>query len=72
MEVLLKKLTSTAKVPERGSDYAAGYDLFADLSEKVEIAPHETLMIGTGIATLEVFLPVPVFLQKKDFAPETA
>lgn len=51
MEVLLKKLTSTAKVPERGSDYAAGYDLFADLSEKVEIAPHETLMIGTGIAT---------------------
>ncbi|MCR4674443.1 MAG: dUTP diphosphatase [Lachnospiraceae bacterium] len=51
MEVLLKKLTDTAKIPERGSAYAAGYDLFADLSEPVEIKPHETLLIGTGIAT---------------------
>ncbi|MCR5546300.1 MAG: dUTP diphosphatase [Lachnospiraceae bacterium] len=51
MEVLLKKLTETAKVPERGSAYAAGYDLFADLSEAVEILPHETCLIGTGIAT---------------------
>lgn len=50
MEILLKKLSDTAKIPERGSAYAAGYDLFADLTDSVEIAPHETLLIGTGIS----------------------
>lgn len=50
MEILLKKLTETAKIPERGSDFAAGYDLFADINEPVKIAPHETLLIGTGIS----------------------
>lgn len=50
MEILLKKLSDTAKIPERGSAFAAGYDLFADLTESVEIAPHETLLIGTGIS----------------------
>ncbi len=50
MEMKIKKLTDTAKVPERGSDYAAGYDLFADLDAPVTIEPGETKMIGTGIA----------------------
>ena len=50
MEIAIKKLTSTAKIPERGSAYAAGYDLFADISEVVEILPHETLLIGTGLS----------------------
>ena len=50
MEIKLKKLNDTAKVPERGSDYAAGYDLFANISENVEILPHETKLIGTGIS----------------------
>lgn len=50
MKIELKRLTETAKMPERGSVMAAGYDLFADLSEEVVIKPHNTVMIGTGIA----------------------
>lgn len=50
MKINIKKLTETAILPERGSEYAAGYDLFADLEEKIEIQPHETKMIGTGLA----------------------
>jgi dUTP pyrophosphatase len=50
MNINITKLTDSAKLPERGSAFAAGYDLFADLSEEVRIAPHETVMIGTGLA----------------------
>lgn len=50
MKINIKKLTETAKLPERGSAFAAGYDLFADLKEEIEIKPHETTMINTGIA----------------------
>lgn len=50
MEIKIKKLSSTASVPFRGSDEAAGYDLFADITEPTEILPHETKMISTGIA----------------------
>ncbi len=49
MEIQIKRLTSTAKIPERGSDQAAGYDLFVDVSEAITIAPHETAMLPTGI-----------------------
>lgn len=50
MKVNIKKLTETAIVPDRGSAYAAGYDLFADVKEALEIAPHATTMVPTGIA----------------------
>lgn len=50
MRINIKKLTDTAILPERGSEYAAGYDLFADLETSVELPPHETKMIGTGLA----------------------
>ena len=50
MRINLKKLTETAVLPERGSSYAAGYDLFADVKETLEIAPHKTAMIPTGLA----------------------
>ena len=33
MKIAWKKLTSSAKMPERGSAWAAGYDLFADVIE---------------------------------------
>ena len=47
----IKKLTTTAKIPLRGSNEAAGYDLYADVGEDfVEIKPHETVKIPTGIA----------------------
>jgi dUTP pyrophosphatase len=45
-----KKLTTTAQEPTRGSKYAAGYDLSADVGSNVIIAPHTTIKIGTGIA----------------------
>ncbi len=50
MNIKVKKLTETATLPTRGSQYAAGYDLYADLSEAVLIAPGETKMIRTGLA----------------------
>ena len=50
MKIAWKKLTSSAKMPERGSAWAAGYDLFADIAEETRLAPHETKMIGTGVA----------------------
>lgn len=50
MKINIKKLSETAKIPERGSAFAAGYDLFADLQEPVEIMPRQTLMINTGVA----------------------
>ena len=50
MKINIKRLSETAKLQERGSAYAAGYDLFADLQEVIEIKPHETYMINTGVA----------------------
>lgn len=50
MQMKIKKLRETAKIPERGTAYAAGYDLFAALDAEVLIAPGETKKIGTGIA----------------------
>lgn len=50
MKINVKRLSETAKLPERGSAYAAGYDLFADLEEEIVIKPHETYMIHTGVA----------------------
>lgn len=50
MNINILRMTDSAKLPERGSVSAAGYDLFADVAENVTIAPHETKMIGTGLA----------------------
>lgn len=49
-EIKVKRLTDTAELPKHGSEYAAGYDLYADNQERVAIMPHETKMIGTGLA----------------------
>lgn len=49
-KVNIKKLTDTAKTPTRGSEHAAGYDLYADTKNQVMISPHETEKIGTGLA----------------------
>lgn len=45
----IKLLTANAKIPTRGSEEAAGYDLYAANSEPVSIAPHTTEKVGTGI-----------------------
>lgn len=48
----IKKLKENAVIPTRGSKEAAGYDLYAcfDEGNGVQIAPHATIKIGTGIA----------------------
>ncbi len=48
--VQVKKLDARAILPSHGSPYAAGYDLYACLPQAVEIAPHATAKIGTGLA----------------------
>ncbi len=48
--VRIKKLQDGATVPTYGSPYAAGADLYACIGGRVEIAPHETKLIPTGIA----------------------
>lgn len=51
MKIEIAKLKEGAKMPTRGSDKAAGYDLYACLdTESIEIAPHTTAKIGTGLA----------------------
>ena len=50
MVVKVKKLTNTAKMPERGSKFSAGYDLSANINENVLIRPQETVKIPTGLS----------------------
>lgn len=51
MKIDIKKVKENAKLPTRGSAFAAGYDLYACVDEDViHIPPHSTKMIGTGIA----------------------
>ncbi len=58
MEIKVCKIRSSARLPHRGSSYAAGYDLYADIEETTVIPPHETRMIGTG---LSMAIPVGYF-----------
>lgn len=50
MTVKVKRLTKTAKMPERGSKFSAGYDLSADINDHILIRPKETIKIPTGLS----------------------
>lgn len=50
MKINVKKVRESAKLPTYGSQYAAGADLYACTESEIEIAPHSTAMIPTGIA----------------------
>ena len=50
MNVRIKKLSENATIPTYGTPYAAGADLYACIDAKIDIAPGETGMVGTGIA----------------------
>lgn len=53
MQIKVKKLNEKAILPTRGSEYAAGYDLYACIEnedERVIIPAHSTIKIGTGLA----------------------
>ena len=49
----IKLLNEYAKIPTRGSEQSAGWDLYAAIAEPVTIMPHTTEKIGTGF-TLEM------------------
>lgn len=48
MEAKIKLLYEDSILPTRGSEYAAGYDLYAH--EDAVIEPHTNVKVGTGIA----------------------
>lgn len=55
----VKKTDENAKLPTRGSEYAAGYDLYAHMDvDELLIQPGETVKIGTGI---RIGVPVGYF-----------
>ncbi|MBQ8419845.1 MAG: dUTP diphosphatase [Clostridia bacterium] len=50
MKIQIKKLKENAIIPTRGSDRAAGYDLYACLENEITIGAGETVKIGTGLS----------------------
>ena len=52
MQVKVKKLYHDAKLPVRGSEKAAAYDVYAYLPGQtiVRIPPHDCVKIGTGLS----------------------
>lgn len=49
INVRFRRTSSLAHIPTRGSEKAAGYDLYAAVSEPVRIEPHQTVSIDTGL-----------------------
>lgn len=43
-----KLLKKDSKLPERATDGAAGFDLYAD--DRIDLAPGASMLVGTGIA----------------------
>lgn len=50
MEIKVKKLNDKATLPTRGSEYAAGYDLYAAIGNNITVPAHSTEKIGTGLS----------------------
>ena len=52
MRVKYKKLKDSAIEPTKGSEKAAGYDLYANIkgNDSITINPGETVVIGTGLS----------------------
>lgn len=50
MEINIKMLNEFAKLPTKGSEDSAGYDLYAAVNYDIEIQPHSTQMIDIGIS----------------------
>jgi dUTP pyrophosphatase len=49
-KIKIKKINNKAIIPTKGSEYAAGMDLYACVEEDITIKPHETVKIGTGLS----------------------
>lgn len=49
-KINIKKLNENAVTPTYGSEFSAGADLYALSDEPIVIAPHETVLVHTGVA----------------------
>lgn len=49
IRVRFRRVSELAHIPTRGSEKAAGYDLYAAIQDPVSIPPHETVKIDTGL-----------------------
>lgn len=59
MNIKIKLLNDLATIPTKGTRWAAGHDLYAAIPDgTIEIPPHETVLVGTGIA---MEIPVTTF-----------
>ena len=47
-QLRVKKLNEKANLPTRGSQHAAGFDLYT--SDEVTVKPGESILVGTGVA----------------------
>lgn len=50
MKVNIKKLDERAIIPTYGTEFSAGADLYALLDSAIEIPPHQTTFVRTGIS----------------------
>ena len=50
MIINIKKIRPEAVIPTSGSQFSAGYDLYACLDAPVIIPPHQNRKIGTGLS----------------------
>lgn len=51
MQIKIRKLNPNAKIPTRGSEQAAGYDIYACLDTQTATIPaHKTVKVSTGIS----------------------
>ena len=48
MNIKIKRVTKSAKLPTCGTEYSAGYDLYSD--EHTIVGPGSTVMVSTGIS----------------------
>ena len=64
MYLNVEKLNEKAILPTRGSEKAAGWDLYANIDEPIVIQPGEMVKISSGIA-IEFNIPeVQVYLNE--------
>lgn len=49
-KIKIKRVTETAVIPTKGTVDSAGYDLYADIEDKITIKPNQTIMFPTNIA----------------------
>jgi dUTP pyrophosphatase len=50
IKIDIKKLNDRAMFPTRGSEQAAGWDLYSNNEEAIIVEAHTTVMIGTGLS----------------------